>query len=345
MTRPTRHTDPRQALHLTHPATEVDRITRHLRDAAKEHKRRGYVVALSGGIDSSVVAALVSNAVGPERVLAVLMPEIDSASDTVPLAERVARHLDLPAVLEDVTPLLATAGCYARRDEAIRSAIPDYGEGWAAKLVLPDATSSDVYPLSSLVARDPAGREHRVRLAPDAYRQVVAATSFKQRVRAMLAYYHADRMHYLVAGTPNRLEYELGFFVKNGDGAADVKPIAHLLKTQVYDLAAHLGLPSDVRSRVPTTDTYALPQRQDEFYFALPHEGMDLCLQALDEGRPASDLCDALGLEERQVRRVFDDIEAKRRVARYLHATPRLLEPAGMTVTDRQATTVDLAAS
>ena len=344
MNRPARHGDARDAIHLANPAEEVDRITRHLRNAAKEHKRRGFVVALSGGIDSSVVAALVSNAVGPERVLAVLMPEIDSASDTVPLAERVARHLDLPAVLEDVTPLLATAGCYARRDEAIRSAIPDYGEGWAAKLVLPDPTRSDTYALSSLVARDPAGREHRVRLDPDAYRQVVAATSFKQRVRAMLSYFHADRMHYLVAGTPNRLEYELGFFVKNGDGAADVKPIAHLFKTQVYDLAAHLGLPRDVRSRVPTTDTYALPQRQDEFYFPLPHEGMDLCLHALDEGLPARALCDVLGLEERQVQRVFDDIEAKRRVATYLHATPTLLSPTSPRTEEGEAV-LDLAAS
>jgi NAD+ synthase len=161
----------------------------------------------------------------------------------------------------------------------------------------------------------------------DAYLQVVAATNFKQRCRKMLEYYHADRLNYAVAGTPNRLEYDQGFFVKGGDGLADVKPIAHLYKTQVYELAAYLGVPEQVRQRPPTTDTYSMPQGQDEFYFSLPYGKMDLCLFARDHGYSEAETAPAIGLTATQVGRVFRDIDGKRRTTRPLHLVSQLMEP------------------
>ena len=155
----------------------------------------------------------------------------------------------------------------------------------------------------------------------------MAATSFKQRLRKTLEYYHADRLHYAVLGTPNRLEYDQGFFVKNGDGAADVKPIAHLYKTQVYALARHLGLPEAVCTARPTTDTYTLDQGQDEFYFALPYEQMDLALWGRNHGVGPAEAADALGLTAAQATAVWADIDAKRRTTAYLHARPALIEP------------------
>ena len=171
---------------------------------------------------------------------------------------------------------------------------------------------------------DPSGERSTARLAADAYLQLVAATNFKQRLRKTIEYYHADRLHYAVAGTPNRLEYELGFFVKQGDGAADLKPIAHLYKTQVYALARHLGVPEEVTSRPPTTDTFSMSQTQEEFFFALPYAQMDRCLHAYESGVPAAAIAVELGLTQPQVARVYRDIEAKRRAARYLHAAPLL---------------------
>ena len=162
-----------------------------------------------------------------------------------------------------------------------------------------------------------------MRLTPAAYLQIVAATNYKQRVRKMIEYYHADRLNYAVAGTPNRLEYDQGFFVKQGDGAADVKPIAHLYKTQVYQLAAHLGVPEEIRRRPPTTDTFSMPQTQEEFYFALPYDRMDLCLYALNHGIAAAEVAPLVELTPEQVERVFKDIDAKRRATRYLHAASR----------------------
>ncbi|HVY61047.1 MAG TPA: NAD(+) synthase, partial [Planctomycetota bacterium] len=159
------------------------------------------------------------------------------------------------------------------------------------------------------------------------YLRIVAAQSFKQRTRKSLEYYHADRLHYAVVGTPNRLEYDQGFFVKNGDGAADVKPIAHLFKTQVYALARHLGLPEAVATAAPTTDTYSLPQGQDEFYFALPYAAMDLASLARDRDLPPAALAEALGVDERAAEHIYRDIDAKRATTRPLHSPGLLVEP------------------
>ena len=308
------------------PAAEEARITAFLRETVlAKLKRRGLVVGLSGGVDSSVVAALAVRALGPERVLGLFMDETDSSDETRTLSRLAATHLGVRTVDEDLTPVLEACGCYRRRDAAIRSVFPAYGPGYKAKLVLPSVVASDAYRIYSVVIRAPDGHEERARLPPAAYLEVVASTNFKQRTRKMFEYFHADRLVYAVAGTPNRLEYDQGFFVKNGDGAADVKPIAHLYKTQVYALAAHLGVPEAIRSRPPTTDTYPLAQSQEEFYFSLPYDRMDLCLYARSVGARAEDVAAAVDLTPAQVERVYRDIDAKRAAARYLHAAPELL--------------------
>ena len=290
--------------------------------------RSGAVVAVSGGIDSSVCAALAVQAFGAKRVLALALPERDSDPASLELARALATHLGIELVVEDVSPLLEAAGCYARRDAAIARLVP-WGPGWRSKLVVEGGgRDSDRLPLSYLVVRDPDGREERVRLPVREHREIVAATNFKQRVRAMLAYYHADRLQYAVVGTPNRLEYELGFFVKGGDGLADVKPIAHLYKSQVYQLAEHLALPAAIRARAPTTDTYSLPQSQEEFFFASPLGELDRVLEARNAGRDAAAAARELGLGARKVELMYDEIDRKRRAARYLHLPPLLVDPA-----------------
>jgi NAD+ synthase len=218
-------------------------------------------------------------------------------------------------------------GCYRRRDECIRQVFPEYGPGYKSKIVLPNALAGSAYNVFTLVIETPGGSQQRARLPLAAYLGIVAATNMKQRTRKQIEYYHADRLNYAVAGTPNRLEYDQGFFVKNGDGAADLKPIAHLYKSQVYQLAEYLGVPEEVRRRTPTTDTYSLAQTQEEFYFALPYAQMDLCLYALDHGVPAVEAAAAVGLTPPQVESVYKDIQGKRRATRYGHEPPLLVEP------------------
>ena len=303
---------------------ETLRIVEALRAQLRSQRKRGLVLGLSGGIDSSVSAALAARAVGAKNVLALYMPENDSDPESLELGRRVAATFGIEGVLEDIGPTLAAMGCYERRDASIRSVVPDYGPDWASKVVIANALEGG-FALSSLVVADPSGNQSRHRLPLAAYLGIVAATNMKQRTRKQLEYYHADRLNFAVLGTPNRLEYDQGFFVKNGDGAADIKPIAHLYKSQVYQLAAYLGVPTEILSRPPTTDTYSLPQTQEEFYFALPYGKMDICLYGLENAVPAKAIAEATGLKESDVELVWADIAAKRKVARYLHAQPRTM--------------------
>ena len=306
---------------------EIARITATLRDYLARSRRRGAVVALSGGIDSSVVAALCVAALGRDRVFGLHMPERESSADTLGFSRLVADSLGIESQLEDITPVLEAAGCYRRRDDAVRLVCPEYAPGYRSKIVLPSVVDSDSFRLYSVVVMAPDGTRTSHRLTPESYLGIVAATNFKQRVRKMMEYYHADRLNYVVTGTPNRLEYDQGFFVKLGDGSADVKPIAHLYKSQVYALAEHLGVPEEIRSRPSTTDTYSLPQSQEEFYFSLPYPRMDLCLYGKNNGVPLEAIADATGLTVDQVRRVFRDIDQKRATTEYLHLPPQLAAP------------------
>jgi NAD+ synthase len=309
------------------PAATVTRIREALRSQLATLKRRGLVVGMSGGVDSSVCAALAVEAVGPKHVLGLFMPERESDPESLHIAWSMARQLGIDSVTEDISPALLGLGCYRRRNEAIRRVVPEFTDDWGCKLVLPpDRLDADRLNITYLVVQPPGGEMRRVRLPAAEYRQIVAASNFKQRVRAMLEYYHADRLHYAVVGTPNRLEYDQGFFVKGGDGLADVKPIAHLYKAQVYQLAEFLGVPSSVTSRLPTTDTFSLPQSQEEFYYNMPTQTLDIVLHARNEDRAPGDVAAEIGFTVEQVERAYADIDQKRMTTRYLHLGPQLVE-------------------
>ena len=307
---------------------EAERITQRLREVLRDRlKRRGVVVALSGGIDSSVVGGLCVRALGPERVFGLLLPEKDSSPETLRLSRSIVDHLGIEAEHHDITEMLDAVGCYRYRDQAIRSVIPEYDQGYRCKIVLPSLLTAERLRVFSVVVESPDGRRTQARLPVSAYLQIVAATNFKQRIRKMLEYFHADRLNYAVTGTPNRQEYDQGFFVKLGDGAADVKPIAHLYKTQVYQMAEFLGLPRDICERPPTTDTYSLSQDQEEFYFSVPHHVLDVCLYGKNHGMAPEELAEVLSLETEQVERIYRDIDIKRSTTRYQHMPPLLIEP------------------
>jgi NAD+ synthase len=315
---------PQELLRLD-AAAETERICAGIRSQVRDAlKRRGAVLGLSGGIDSSVCAALAVRALGPERVIGLFMPEEDSSPDSLELGRRIADWLKIRSFLESVTPMLEGAGCYRRRDEAIRSVIPAYTSDYKSKIVLPAGGSA--YNIYSVVVQSPEGVQTKARLTGDAYLAIVAATNFKQRVRKMTEYYYADRFNYAVLGTPNRLEYDQGFFVKNGDGAADFKPIAHLYKTQVYQLAEFLGVPEDIRRRPPTTDTYSLAQSQEEFYFSLPYDKLDVCLFGLNTGMAVEEVARLAGLTVDQATHAYKDIRTKRATTGYLHERPLLID-------------------
>ncbi|MCU7935377.1 MAG: NAD(+) synthase [Candidatus Thiodiazotropha sp. (ex Dulcina madagascariensis)] len=305
----------------------VERICETMRDIMRSKlRRRGVVVAVSGGIDSSVSAALAVKAFGANKAFFIQLPEVDSAADTQSRGRQLIDLLGVDHTTHNIAATLQAIGCYDARDEAIKKTFPEYAEGWKNKIVIKGGLDGQVNHFM-LVVQDPEGELHEKRLDLREYLQIVAATNYKQRIRKSIEYYHADRLNYAVVGTPNRLEYDQGFFVKNGDGSADLKPIAHLYKTQVYALAKHLDLPDSICNATPTTDTYSLPQGQDEFYFALPYQAMDKALWARNVGASTSDLAGMLNISEEQAKFVFQDIDNKRKTTHYLHAKPYLIEP------------------
>jgi NAD+ synthase len=303
----------------------LDRVVRGTREAARGLGRRGAVVAVSGGVDSGVVAGICVRAFGPERVLCLRLPERDIGGSSSDLGLELARALGAQTEEEPITDALEGLGCYRRRDEAIRRVFPDYEPSWPHKLVR-SAPSGGVI-VFSLVVQRPDGSEEQRRMPSEAYRELISATNMKQRVRKLMEYTWADRLGYAVIGTPNLLEYDQGFFVKGGDGLADVKPIARLYKGQVYILARELGLPEAIATRAPTTETFSMPQTQEEFYFGHPYDRMDLLMWGQAEGVAPGDLASRAGLKPDEVEAAYGEIERRRVATEYLHAPPRILDP------------------
>ncbi|HYH18715.1 MAG TPA: NAD(+) synthase [Azospirillum sp.] len=307
-------------------AREIEEAIRRI--VAVDLRRQGIVLGVSGGIDSAVCATLAVRALGPDRCRLLLMPEKESSPDSTRRGRLLCAGLGVEPVMENLTASLTAMGCYERRDSAIRRLFPEYGAGWKQKIGLAGGLlDHDRVNYFTITVESPDGERQTSRMPVDVYLDVVAATNLKQRLRKTTEYTHADALNYAVLGTPNRLEYELGFFVRGGDGLADLKPIAHLYKSQVYQMAAYLGVPEDIQNQAPSTDTYTLEQTQEEFYYALPYDKLDLALFAFGNGVPAEDAAAGLGITAEQVRRVYKDIASKRRTSARILRDASLVQP------------------
>jgi NAD+ synthase len=303
---------------------ETDRLVDQLKDDVfHKLKKRGAVVGISGGIDSSVVLGLCVKAFGPKRVVGIMMPEHDSNPDSRELATNLANQFGVEHIVENMSDSLSGFQCYGRRDEAIKKVFPEYTSDYKAKITLStDILDKDTLNLFHLNIIAPSGEEKIERIPIREYLQIVAASNFKQRSRMCMLYYHAESRNYAVIGTGNKNEHEQGFFVKYGDGGADVKPIAHLFKTQVFQLAEYINIPKEIQNRVPTTDTYSAEQTQEEFFFRLPFEILDTIWFGWEKGVTAAEIAAAMELKPDQVENVIHDIKRKIAATEYLRMNP-----------------------
>jgi NAD+ synthase len=317
----------RQSLYLD-VAIETERIVAFIQEMAL-HKihRFGGVVGISGGIDSSVCLALATRAFGSDRVVGILLPERESSPDSAELAHKLADRYDVETVTEEISGALDGFGCYHRRDEAIQRVIPEYQPGWGVKIVLPtNLLEQQTLNVFRVVVTSPTGEKFSKRLPPAEYLQIVAASNFKQRCRMSLLYYHAEARNYTVIGTPNKNERDLGFFVKWGDGGADINPIGHLFKTQVFQLAEYLDVPEEIRQRTPTTDTYPGGSTQEEFFYRIPFDILDTVWYGYEQGIKEDEIAQVLGLSVEQVNRVILDINRKKSTTEYLRTQPLCID-------------------
>jgi NAD+ synthase len=305
-------------------AQETDRLVNALSEHVhKTLHRQGAVVGISGGIDSSVVLALCARALGPEHVVGILLPEGESSPDSARLAHELADCYGVATETEDITGALTGFGCYARRDEAIQRLFPEFGPGWKAKIALAgNLLEQAALNVFKLTVTDLNGQEHSKRLPVREFAQIVAASNFKQRARMSMLYYHAELRNYAVIGTANKNEHALGFFVKYGDGGNDFQVIAHLFKTQVFQLAKYLGVPEEIQQRTPTTDTYPGGSTQEEFFYRVPFDILDTVWLGYERGLTHDEIAQGLGLSVDQVNRIVADIVSKQRATEYLRAAP-----------------------
>ena len=315
----------RELLYIDDIETRVENLTRKIKnDVSIVLKRKGAVVGLSGGIDSSVTLALTVKALGAENVLGVLLPEKDSSEDSKLLAMKLAEKFGVQTIEEPITDALEGFGCYRRRDEAVSAVFPEYNPSdYNMKIGIdPASIRQNLPPLFSLTIVDRAGNTKSKILPIKEYLQIVAASNFKQRCRMSMLYYHAERLHYSVIGTPNKHEVEQGFFVKNGDGGADLMPIGNFYKTQVYQLAEYLGIPEEIVRRTPTSDTYSAEQTQEEFFFQLPFGEMDILWYGYENGYAPAEVADPLGKTEQEIKSVFNNFMRKQKTTEYLRMAP-----------------------
>ena len=304
---------------------KVNAITQKLKqDITTVLKRKGAIIGISGGIDSSVTLALTARALGPENVLALILPEKDSSSDSKDLALKLAAQYGVRTLEENISGALEGFGCYARRDEAVKAVFPEYDPAtYSMKIgINAKSISRNLPPVFSLTIVDRNGEEKSKLLPGKEYLQIVAASNFKQRCRMSMLYYHAERLYYAVIGTPNKHEVEQGFFVKHGDGGADVMPIGNFYKTQVYQLGSYLKIPEEIMSRTPTSDTYSAEQTQEEFFFQLPFREMDLIWYGFENGYPPAEVGAAMERSEEEIKAIYSNFQRKQRTTEYLRMAP-----------------------
>ena len=308
---------------------DVASVCESLQTQIKQHilttlRRRGGVVGISGGIDSSVTMALTAKALGPDKVLGVMLPEKDSSPESARLAQKLADAFGVKTITENITGALDGFGCYRRRDEAVARVFPQYNpETYKMKIgVRQSGLNTGLPPVFYLTIVDNTGKEESKILPAAEYAQIVAASNFKQRSRMSMLYYHAERLHYTVVGTPNKHEVEQGFFVKYGDGGADLMPIGNLYKTQVYQLAEYLGVPGEIIERTPTTDTYTAEQTQEEFFYQMPFQQMDILWYAWENKVPAGEVAPSMNMTEDAVLKIFTNFERKKQTTDYLRRSP-----------------------
>ncbi len=302
----------------------VDQLCQEIRrQVGRVLKKSGAVVGISGGIDSSVCVALAARALGPKRVLGVMMPESDSSPESERLARLLGQEFGFETIKENISAGLAGLGCYEKRDEAIRAVFPDYTNKWKSKITIPtNILEKETFNFFNLTVENEQGDLFTKRMPLKAYLQVVAASNLKQRLRMTTLYYHGEKRNHAVIGTGNKDEHMQGFFVKYGDGGADLKPIAHLYKIQVYQLAEALGIPDEIIKRTPTTDTYSFEVTQEEFFFGLDFYTMDMLWHALENKVPPAEAAEVLGLSIDQVEHGYSNIQRKIVATEYLRMAP-----------------------
>ncbi len=309
------------------PTEEANKIVDFVtHQVSKKYRRGGVAVGLSGGVDSAVMAALAVRAVGKDNVFGLILPDKESNPVSREYALLHARALDIENREVDITPTVNSVASYESRDEYLKKLVPEYSSACKYNIILPaDLLEREAYNFYVLQVHLPDGAIRKKRLNLEAFRTITAFASIKIRSRMIHLYWEAERRNLIVAGTTNRTELILGDFCKYGDGGTDIEALSHLYKNQIYQLAEYLAVPRQIIDRTPSPDTFSLPVSDQEFYFRIPFDRLDLLLFAWENKVPVSESARALDLSVDAVNRAFKDFAAKKQATDHLREMPGTL--------------------
>jgi len=266
-----------------------------IREYTDKLEREGVILGLSGGIDSAVIAALCTRAVGSKKTLTLIMPDKDSKKEHTKDALNFAQELGIEAKLIDITPYLEGLGVYKLflldkllslgklKGTLIKKAYRFYERKTGKISFLESLSGFKDKEYSSYLARG------------NAYYRA------KHRLRMLLLYLYGEMQNRLIVGAANKSEYKIGFFVKHGcDDATDIMPLLNLYKTQVRELARYLNIPARIIEKPPSPDVVP-GLTDDEEVIRISYEKMDLILLALENGWKLVEIVKALEIEEEKV--------------------------------------------
>ena len=285
-------------------------------------RKRGIVIGISGGIDSAVAAKLCCDAIGKENVLGIILPEKESNPQSQEFATKYCEKLGIKYEIEDVTSILDSSKIYQTREKIVEKYFPDYNQSCEYRLVFSENFDNDGLSIPYLEVNDESKQIHKIKLSLNDYFTITAATNIKHRIRMTRLYFYAEKNNFLVSGTTNKAEFQLGYFVKYGDGGVDIEPLANLYKTQVYQLGKYLDVPNEIIERKASPDTWSFDVSDEEFFYSLPYETVDLVLFAKEKSVPLNDIYSVLDLKEERVKRILNSLERKWKASKTLKVFP-----------------------
>jgi len=284
----------------------------------------GIVIGVSGGVDSALIATLAVQALGPDHVYGLILPEKESSPSSRELALKLCKKLKIPYGEVPITPMLESFNIYNRKAALLKELFPRYDPKiHTTNLFLPPGIASQsLLALPSIRLSDKTGSLETKRLSALQYRNLISLQNVKQRTRMIALYMQAEKMNYSVSGTTNKSELLTGYFVKFGDGGVDIEPIADMYKLQVYKLSEMLNIDKNIISRAPSPDTWSHFTSDEDFYLRMPYDILDQLLYAEEHDIPLEIVYKNTGLNASQAESALKHIHTMKKASQMLQLLP-----------------------